>query len=887
MVWRLQLLGRVALSNGGQTIDRFESSRTAALLAYLALNCNRPIPREELAELIWPDESPELARHRLRQSVYSLRGHLEPAGTPKNSTLLANRATLQFNPAALSCDASEFEKLFKSKRYAEARELYIGEFMPGFYDEWVLMKRYELMNCFDFLPENPPEPLKEESRASDPGVPDRRKVVSLPNYLSEFFGRDAESQLIRERLKSDRLITLTGIGGVGKSRLAVESMRLCVDDYEITAFVPLEECRTSSQMVEALVRALQLPPSSAPPMERLSRALSENRILFILDNFEQLVETDSVSFVEEALQQFPSLSLLVTSRRLLGALGETEIPVSPLPLADSGRTLEQAAQNPGVALFISRAQSARPGFQITEKNRADLISLCNALEGLPLALEIAASRIRAFAPAEMLVQLEDRFSFLARPARGASKDQRHRSISATLDFSWRLLSPDQSRFLCALAVFKGGWTATLAKEVCEAPDAAERLESLVMDSLVICDQTAENRTRFRFLEVVREFLIAQTDPHIRSLALKRHQKAFLSLAQASHRKRVSPLLEERYNLLAALEYAIQSADSETALSLCIAFEEAWLLLASPQRSFAYIREALAIPGDSLRLQVETNAFASYLALMTIDRASALQMAEEGIRLAGSDPALKAIALTAFARAGMVHDPEKERTIEGYLKEAMTLSEISGDWKTLGIASRLLGIISNRQGNLERSERLLKDAIRLFEEIGDLQNVIYTMDNLANLAIRHVDYPLALSRYETGRQLAIESGNAFYVAKVHQNFATVYARQERWEEAYRSGLECLKQSDPLGNVYILSFALWNLPEPMFFLGKYEVAAKTMGFIERFWVENYDPLDTEEMEYRNFLRNSIETELGFEKTEKLWREGAGLTMKGAVDLACEEG
>jgi predicted ATPase len=205
--------------------------------------------------------------------------------------------------------------------------------------------------------------------------------------------------------------------------------------------------------------------------------------LLILDNFEQLVEAGGGAIVETLLARLPSLTCLVTSRRVLGVVGEQEFPLSPLPLPGLSDSLAEIASNPGIALFVRRAQAVRPGFHLTEQNHTDVLALCRSLEGIPLALELAASRIRTLSPAEMQQQIQDRFDWLARSGPGADKEPRQRSLSATLEWSWRLLSPAHQRFLSALSVFRGGWNAEAAADVCAREDARDLLESLVMDSL--------------------------------------------------------------------------------------------------------------------------------------------------------------------------------------------------------------------------------------------------------------------------------------------------------------------------------------------------------------------------------------------------------------------
>ena len=892
MIWRVQLLGNLTISRGSSTINHFESGRTGAALAYLALHSNHPIPREELAEAIWPDQPQELTRHRLRQSIYSLRQQLEPPGIPRNSVLIADKTSLQLNPNSFSCDVLEFIKNCKSRRYEEAKALYSGEFMPGFFDEWILSERYELMYLFDSLPGgdpvNPQPDLKAESESLQIRLPfqsfgSNQTIVSLPGYMTEFFGREEEGLRLQTHLEKNRLITLTGIGGVGKTRLAVENSKIVAEKFVITSFVPLEECNAPSQIIDFIARAIQLPPSPISPLERLTHSLSAHRSLIILDNFEQLAESDGISLIECLLHEFPLLTLLITSRRLLGISGEIEISLSPLFEAQADESLEMSANNPGIALFVSRAQSARPSFQINERNRLDIIALCSKLEGLPLALEIAASRIRAFSPAEMLAQLEDRFTFLSRPARGISKDQRHRSLSATLHFSWRLLPIDQRRFLCALAVFKGGCTAELANEVCNAPDAAERLESLVMDSLVISEQKDFRRTRFRLLESVREFVIAQSEFEAHRLIVRRHQNACLNLALGVVGKSLLPLMEECDNFISALETAIKMQDSEMALSLSIAAGEYLLSLAGPERSLSLLHSALALPGEDASLRVKTLGVASFITFLTKNRVSAIHMAEQAITLAGSDPALRAHALTALVKTRMLRDEAVLKSNVVLLEEAIHLAEISGDRSALANDYRLIGLVHSRLGNFFLADQFMNMALSLLKADKDSQSTVFVLDGIASLSAKKGDAENALKRYEEARKLAEEVDNEAYLAKVEQNFATVYARQGRWEEAILSGQNCILKIAPFGNVYIMAHALWNLPEPLCRIGKYESGAKLIGFIERFWLENYDPFDDEEIQYLNSIRRELVLGLGEHEADCIWKTGAIMTLNEAIHLS----
>ncbi len=235
MIWRVQMLGGLTVSRGSQVITRFESSRVAALLAHLALFSRHPASREELIELLWPEEEFEVGRHRLRQAIYSLRRQLEPPGIPPNSILSANRLTVSLNPTTFSCDAADFERLVRKGRSAEALEAYLGDLLPGFYDEWILTERCRLQSLFEDLSDIAIGAEKTTNVKLDA----QRPFVSLPSILTDYFGRADEKRTLAGMLASHRLITITGMGGIGKTRLAVEVARETSTEFESTAFVPL------------------------------------------------------------------------------------------------------------------------------------------------------------------------------------------------------------------------------------------------------------------------------------------------------------------------------------------------------------------------------------------------------------------------------------------------------------------------------------------------------------------------------------------------------------------------------------------------------------------------------------------------------------------------
>jgi len=894
MNWHVQVFGRLALHQGSQVITHFESSRVAVLLAYLALFGQRSHPREELCELLWPEIAPEVSRQRLRQALYTLRHQLEPPGVPPGSVLIADRHAVRLNPTAFTCDAVEFERLVRKGHHAEARALYIGDLLPGYYEDWLLLERYRLEELYASLPTPSPPAQPTETSLVSPALaeipppaswqPAHNLHVSLPSYLTEFLGREEELHRLAAQLSCARLLTLTGLGGVGKTRLATTVGRSVAFRYDTVIFVPLADHVAPSQLPETIRLALGLPATSASTLEQITTVFADSRVLMILDNFEQLVEAGGGVVVETLLSRLPHLTCLVTSRRILGVEGEQEFPLSPLPLPSSTESLSEMAQNPGVTLFVRRAQAARPGFHLTEQNRVRILALCTALDGIPLALELAASRIRALTPAEMQVQIQDRFDWLTRSGPGADKEPRQRSLRAALEWSWRLLSPSQQRFIAACSVFHGGWTIEAARQVCEATDARERLEALVTDSLVVSTPTAEGTTRFRMLETVRAFAQEQLSPDEQTALRSRHLAVFLEAAQhaAGH---VAALQPEADNLLAALHTAIDHADASSAFALCTAVDEGWMAYLGAPATLTLLQRALRLPGGDARKRVRTLNLAAYLAITAGALDQALSLASEALALTETAHAGRAIALTTRAKVALMRTEPLEQ-IEAWLAEALTLSQNSSDPRTHASALRLLGMTAVRQDRFDAAEDCFARALQISQQAGDRQGVIYALARqaIASMQQSHLDRALALN--QQCQQLAVEAGDRVYEAEMYQNLAAIYASQSRWHDSLEAAQECLRRNQLLGNTYILTLTLWNLSEPLARLHQEAAAIRLLGFAAQFWVEHFAPLNANDHAFCRMIRDLAASALHESQITTLWKEGEHLTLSQALILALNE-
>ena len=589
--WHVSLLGGLRLRRHGHNdITRLPSRAVTALLARVALAPQRAHAREELIELLWPGVEIDVGRNRLRQALSTLKSLLEPPGAaPRQAVLLADRQHVRVVDGTLRCDALAFEHAARAGRIDEARELYRGELLPGLYDEWIDEERLRLAALHDRLPLHattaPSVPRTPLTPTAD-AAPQPR--VHLPNYLTRMFGADAQATQLRTRVLAHRLVTLLGPGGAGKTRLAVEvahSLRAHVDwplpvadprePFDLIAFVSLVSCATRAQALDALLGSLQITPAAAGALDALHDALQGRRTLLVLDNFEQLVD-GAADLVAQLLSRLDSLHLLVTSRRALGLDGEQEFALAALALPLPQNNLSEAAANPAVALFVERARAVRADFHLGQRNAATLVALVRELEGMPLAIELAASRVRSLAPAELLARLRrpgtPRLDLLERSGTRGGADPRHASMQHVIAWSFDQLTPPQARLLTALTVFPGGFDAGAATALVDSDglDAPLLLDDLAAHSLLFVRGEAD-APRFGLYEPIREFAAARIDAAQRLHWRARLRAWALSWARALPATPPLPLLRiEMPNLVAALASAAEDGAHADAVLLLTA-----------------------------------------------------------------------------------------------------------------------------------------------------------------------------------------------------------------------------------------------------------------------------------------------------------------------------
>ncbi|HLK61019.1 MAG TPA: BTAD domain-containing putative transcriptional regulator [Chthonomonadaceae bacterium] len=555
---------------------------------------------------------------------------------------------------------------------------------------------------------------------------------SIPSSLTRFFGRQEEQTHLRERLRrpGTRLLTLKGPGGIGKTRLALELANALQADYGSAIwFVSLGDLTQAPQIPERILETLQVVSDGGTlPLEQIVLVLGGRAALLILDNFEQLVG-EGARIVRTLLERLPELRCLVTSRRKLNLDGEQEWTVQPLPLPGETASLAQLMGYASVQLFVDRAQAVNPGFEVTEKNASAVAQLCDRLDGIPLAIELAASRTQMFTPQQMLTKLADRFAFLKQ-----NRDvvERQRTMHGAITWSYSLLTPELQRFFSHLSLFRGGWTLEAAEAVCREELAQDYLAQLLECSLILAEERGEE-IRFRMLETLREFAAQQLPAEDRPRIEGQHFAFFLGLAEEAVKYMTGPeqalwldrLGAEHDNLRVALQ---QDQDPEQGLRFAGALTQFWYV--------RDLREGLA----------------------NLERALQRGQAAPDEKRAGV-----LLGACMFATAMGRYDIAKR-----YGEEALATHRRLGDPRRIAATLNNLSFVAQRQGDLEKGLDYLGQALALYRALDETRQIGVILTNLGELANSRGDYTAALNYLEEAYTLATQSGDQYCLAAVLLN-----------------------------------------------------------------------------------------------------------------------
>ncbi len=624
-------------------------------------------------------------------------------------------------------------------------------------------------------------------------------TTNMPTPATTFIGREHEIATVTDMLHQPnvRLVTLTGPGGSGKTRLALQASSQLVERDQFShgvCFVNLAPISDPNLVASAIAQALDVRDTGGQPLrETLKNYLRAKRMLLVLDNFEQVVE--AAPLVGELLATAPRLTVLATSRMPLHLSGEHEFAVPPLALPNAAQsaTVANIEQYDAVRLFTERAQAVKANFAVTNANAPALAEICYRLDGLPLAIELAAARVKLFPPQALLTRLDDRLKFLT----GGMRDQpaRQQTIRHTIDWSYNLLDAGEQTLFARLSVFVGGCTIEAAEAVCKANgdlpmEIVDGITALVDKSLLRQTEDPDGEPRFTLLETIREYALERLKASGEAKALRRqHAEYYLALAETAepelHRAEqllwLQRLEQELDNLRAALAWSQTSAAGvETGLRLAGALGRFWQMRGHQSEGRAWLLSILAHP----------------MANPTAARAKALNW------------------------AGFLVDSKSQQ--EALFEESLAIGRALGDTASVADALRGLGMIT--EAAPERTQALLEESLALCQGIGDTWRSARALHALGRMANAQGDFGRAIAHFEESLALSRQLEDRW--GSVNTTYHLVAARMistQSYSELILHNTEILAQWRQLGDKNACAETLNALGELTRYQGEYGRAA----------------------------------------------------------------
>ena len=992
----VRLIGKFDIKCDNKSVTL--SSRAAqSLFAYLILTAGTLHRREKLAGMLWPDESESKARTYLRNELWRIRKVLPNSSNIEY--LLADNLTVGFNQSYVySLDVARLKNLSdtdSAEELIQALSNYQGELLPGFYEDWVILEREHLQILFEKKLALLLEILEREQRWNDilewaerwislglgPEIAfrslmiayeslgdktmvastykrcvevlrqldlepseetralafKRRSKLHVPIPLTSFIGREKELKEIAGLFSKSRLITLTGSGGVGKTRLAIQVVAEVLDFFpDGVWFLDLAPLSDASLIPNSLARLLGLHESGEIAVtELLINYLSTRTALVIFDNCEHLIES-CAQLINLLLASGEGLTVLATSRETLRVSGEIpyRVPSLEIPKLDTEFNVSGLSSVEAIKLFVERATVTSQDFALSQHNALPIAQICQRLDGIPLAIELAAARINVLSAEQILKHLDNRFDLLTNGLRSALP--RHQTLRATIEWSYNLLSQKEQLLYRRLAVFMGGWTLEAAEHVCtgsgiEASAVLELLTQLVNKSLVLVE-TSEPEKRYRSLETIRQFAREQLSRSDEESIRTQHLKYFLQFSEQAElalkghdqNKWYARLIDERDNIRATLDWA-NKTDIGAGLLISGRLWQFWEDMDLLEGE-GWLKRFLENQESYIQPYARAKALYAYGMILSNTQPSALmgEAAEECLEIYrtlgnkhGEIDGL--IVLSNFKEA------TRGDTVEDIecLEQALVLSRSLGDiWRNAFVLAGLGWCTDNYEQRISH----FKEAISLFRKIGDLRKVQELLGTLGNIEIlggdiesaqEHVNEAMLLNQnlynraamrfipvlssiealkgnFETARKLlekdiehAIELGNRGFYLWNRAKLGHLIAQQgDHNDEAHEIFLETtrefLKDRNDIGVCYSLEgiaglSASANQPA---------IAARLIGWADITRKKFRDPRPRLEQADTDKITTACITQVGEVAFSHEHEEGGKMTMDEAVTYGLKE-
>lgn len=943
--WQIEMLGGLIARSGDTELRRFRTRQAAALLAYLVFYPGVSRSRDELGEMLWPEAATDLQRRNLRQAIFFLRRHLEPADGTGAPVILSDFAGIRIDPATVQTDVAEFERLAASSSPDDlitAVPLYRGPLLASFTEEWIEPERQRLRDLYiavlrrivrEFADKRDfdsaigyahraiqEDPYREESHRAliqlyvatgrahaardqvnelkrnlaELGIEPSRETMALvqklpevrsqarrpapqepaprpqppspieiarpaehsaplPIPLTRLFGRDSDRLALADRLEAGaRLITLIGPGGVGKTRLALETIRDQSNRFKDGAwFVQLADIRDPSRVPDAVLLALKVDRrESEPAISQVAGFLADRSVLLVLDNYEQLLPKAKAT-VLAIVRAAQNTSVIVTSRTRLGIDGESLFEVRPLDLpTEEAESTDLKDQPPAVQMFVDRAQSVRADFRLTFQNFATVSELTRKLEGLPLAIELAAARMGSLTVSQILTSLEERFRLLA--TTHVNRPQRHRSLWAAVAWSVDLLASDLRQFFSRLSVFRGGFNAESAAAVALKAEseslcvpsqhehhlAMEMLDRLRQHSLIV-EEEINGELRYSLLETIREFGEDILAPHDTADPMKRHAMYFAAVCDAASdlmmegsTEQTRRLMDVEYsNMLAALSWSTSTdCDPEPGYHLAAPLAWYWQVTGRAVEGRARLEELDAIGRDRVPDLPRASLLSGLgnLAMLQDDLDAAFRFFDESRRRfasGGDEPAsmrMNANVAAVLMKRGRLQEAE------GYLRTCVDYHRSADMKDSLAGSLNYLGHCCRWKGDLESAIACWQEALAINRSTGHREWICNCLQNLGNACFDRNDIPGAKAYYSEAMTNRRELGDTLGIAYSLQHAALIALEESRLTDAQHALTECHKLDLGMQSIALKAWLAILAARLSAARGQYHTAARLLAW-----------------------------------------------------------
>ena len=724
---------------------------------------------------------------------------------------------------------------------------------------------------------------------------------NLPPQLTSFIGREREIEDVKGLLAKSRLLTLSGSGGSGKTRLALQVAADLIEEYgQGVWLVELAQVSEPGLVPQTIASVLGL---KEEPGKSLSQTLIEHlrnkRLLLVLDNCEHLLDACS-NLVDSMIRQCAGVQVLATSREALGISGEQTYRVPSLAIPDLRQTQspESLSLYAAVRLFIDRALLVKTDFRVTNRNAPALASICHRLDGIPLAIELAAARVRSLSVEEVDERLDERFRLLTGGSRTAMP--RQQTLRALIDWSYDLLNERERILLGRLSVFCGGWRTEDAEKVCAGEgisdwEVLDLMTSLADKSLIVFEEV-KGAGRHHLLETVRQYARDRLLESGESQAVhSRHRNHFLKFAVdaepelkgTNQGQWFSVLDDEHENLRAALVWSIDEVEETQLLRLCAALWWYWFMRGLLSEGRAWCERALEAVGASepTALRADVLAAAGILATYRGDFAAASLQLEECLAIRKETGDAPGVAACLGSIAHVAGKRGESAIARGLYEQSLAVRREIGDRRGTAGSLGNLGIMALAEGDHAAAQRYMEECLAIMRDLGDQWGISTALNNLGTLYRDLGDASAALACYEESLAIEREIGDRHGISVSLSNLGVLTASLGRPAAARTYLEESLGIKQVIGDLRSLSYSLEAFASLAVAEGDVRKAPALWASAESVREKIGAPLPPREREQIDLEVAAVRQILGDEPFSAAWAKGRGMTLDQAIELALD--